>query len=229
MTSVIPVSQKIRDRILKSNARYFANDNISAFIEPGELEELVEEIAGHYEKVIDSLVIDKENDPNSKDTHRRVAKMFINEVYKGRYHEKPKVTSFPNQNNLDQIYTTVVDVKSACSHHHVPIHGKAFIGVLAGNHVVGLSKFNRIAEWVMRRPQIQEESTVQLADEIEELAKPRGLGVVVQAKHMCVSWRGIQDTSTIMTTSVMRGSFRDDPSVKNEFLSFVRNNNFSDI
>ena len=172
--------------------------------------------------LLDALVIDVENDHNTIDTAKRVAKMYVQEVFKGRYLPQPKITDFPNVKDLDQIYTIgPITVRSACSHHLVPIIGHAWIGVIPSDRVIGISKFNRLTDWVMSRPQIQEESTVQLADEIETLIKPKALAVVVKAKHLCMSWRGVKDNSS-MSTSVMRGLFKDDNGARNEFLNIIK-------
>jgi len=222
------MSETIRNRIIQSNGKYFANDNISEYIHDGELELLQMELAGKYKELMETMLIDVEHDHNSNGTPERVAKMIINEIYFGRYKKEPKVTEFPNVSSLDQLYMSTGTVKSACSHHHVPIIGKFWVGILPGENVVGLSKINRLAEWIMRRPQIQEESTVQLADKLEELLKPKALGVVVRAKHLCVSMRGVQDSNTIMTTSVQRGLMKTDNDLAREFYSFVQMNNNTD-
>jgi GTP cyclohydrolase I len=221
------MSEVIRERINKSrkkaDRRFFANDNISQFLEPGDLERLTEELTLKMEGVLDTLVIDRFNDHNSEGTAARVAKMFINELYAGRYQPMPRVTDFPNVSNLDQVYCVgPVHINSACSHHMVPIVGKAWIGVFPSNRVIGLSKFHRLANWINRRPQIQEESTNQLADVIEAAIKPQGLAVLVKARHFCCGMRGVMDPDTWMTTSVMRGAFRDSETMKREFLQLVQ-------
>lgn len=177
------------------------------------------------EQLLDALQIDWRNDHNTHGTPHRVAKMYVREVFAGRYDPPPKLTDFPNVSNLDQIYVVgPVAVRSACSHHLVPIIGRAWIAVLPGDRVIGLSKFSRLARWVMARPQIQEEATVQLADAIEQAIAPRGLAVIVQAQHLCMTWRGVKEEQTAMTTSVMRGEFRDDASARAEVLRLVAMN-----
>lgn len=213
----------IKGKIKSANGSYFANDNISQYINDDDLKEIEQNVEKAMIDLLNALVIDTENDHNTMETAKRVAKMYVHEVFKGRYLPAPKVTDFPNAKNLDQIYTIgPITVRSACSHHLVPIVGQAWIGVIPGERVIGISKFNRLVEWVMARPQIQEESTVQLADEIENRIKPKALAVVVKAQHMCMSWRGVRDNGSSMTTSVMRGFFRDDEKARNEFLSIIK-------
>ena len=172
---------------------------------------------------MESLIIDTKYDHNTIETAQRVAKMYLNEVFKGRYHKQPKVTDFPNAKNLDQIYTVgAISVRSACSHHLVPIIGKCWIGVIPSDRVIGLSKFNRIVDWVMSRPQIQEEAAIQLADTIEKLIKPKGLAVIIKAKHQCMTWRGVKDNDTEMVTSVMRGIFRDTAEARSELMDLFK-------
>lgn len=172
------------------------------------------------ERVFDALRI--EHDHNTVGTAERVARMYVDEVFRGRYHPAPKLTDFPNASNLDQLYVVgPITVRSACSHHLVPIMGEAWVGVIPSDRVIGLSKFVRMADWVMSRPQIQEEATVQLADMIEEAIQPKGLGLVVKAQHMCMTWRGVRDSSTF-TTSVVRGILAEDPAAKAEFLGFIK-------
>lgn len=216
------ISDKLRQRLINRGISFNANDNISKVISAKELKELEHEVAERVLELQKSLLIDVENDHNSKDTAKRVAKMMINETFKGRYHKRPRVTEFPNVTHLDEIYVVgPCRIASACSHHLVPITGKLWVGVQPGDNVVGLSKFPRIADWLASRPQIQEEMSMQLADELEQLIKPVGLGLIVKAKHFCCSWRGVKDEDMMMTTSIMRGSFRENPRIKDEFLSLV--------
>ena len=173
-------------------------------------------------EVLRSMVIDIDNDHNSEDTPRRVAKMFMREVFNGRYVPAPKVTEFPNAASSNELMVVgPITIRSACSHHLVPILGRAWIGVLpsADSNLIGLSKYARMTEWVMSRPQIQEEAVIQLADELEQRMKPEGLAVVMEADHLCVQWRGVKDNGSKMTSSVMRGAFLEDPSLRREFLS----------
>ncbi|WP_320675148.1 GTP cyclohydrolase I [Prochlorococcus sp. MIT 1341] len=217
------ISEKIRSRMDAMGARYFANDNISEYIYKGELVELEKEVAQKVRDLLKSLLIDVEHDHNTQETAERVSRMYLSEVFKGRFHNQPKVTSFPNEKNLDEIYTVgPITVRSACSHHLVPILGDCWIGIKPGSRVIGLSKFARVADWVFSRPHIQEEAVMILADEIERLCEPQGLGIIVKAQHYCMKWRGVKEPSTSMVNSVVRGDFRHDPSLKQEFFELVR-------
>jgi GTP cyclohydrolase IA len=221
----VPVSQRIRERLVASKTRFHANDNIAAYIEPGELEALLDEVSAKLEGVLESLVIDTANDHNTQDTGRRVAKMFINEVFGGRYVEMPPVTEFPNASHLNELMIVgPITVRSACSHHLCPVIGKVWIGVMPNEHsaLIGLSKYARIAQWIMSRPQIQEEAVVQLADLLQEKMQPDGLAVVMEADHFCMQWRGVKDMDAKMINSVMHGSFLKDPSLRREFLSLIK-------
>lgn len=219
MTSI---SQEIKQRLQAVNVPHGANDNISDYLLPGDVEALQEELVVKMQAVLDTLIIDTQNDHNSKDTARRVAKMFLQETYAGRYTKMPAVTDFPNAKQLDEIYTVgPIHINSSCSHHMVPIVGDLWVGVHPGERVIGLSKFHRLAAWVWSRGQIQEEGTVQLADLLEDLVKPKGLAVVFKATHMCCSCRGVKDGGTLMTTSVVRGSMRENPSLKAEFFNLI--------
>lgn len=218
------MSVKIRERIKASEQRYFANDNIAEFIQPGELEVLLDEVEEKMKAVLDSLVIDTENDHNTNNTARRVAKMYINEVFAGRYTNAPRITEFPNAEHLNELMIVgPITVRSACSHHFCPIMGKLWIGVMPNEHtnVIGLSKYARLAEWVMGRPQIQEEAVVQLADLIQEKTSPDGLALVMEAEHFCMAWRGVKDVDSRMINSVMRGCFLKDADLRREFLSLI--------
>ena len=219
-----PVSVKIRERIAASRKRFHSNDNIAEFIEPGELEALLDEVEVKMKGVLESLVIDTVNDHNTNDTARRVAKMYLNEVFKGRYVKAPAITEFPNVEHLNELMIVgPITVRSACSHHFCPVIGKIWIGVLPNErtNVIGLSKYARLAEWVMGRPQIQEEAVVQLADLIQEKTQPDGLAIVMEASHFCMSWRGVKDMDSKMINSVMRGAFLKDPNLRREFLSLI--------
>lgn len=221
-----PVSVKIRQRLKEAQRRFHANDNIADFIEPGELEALLDEVQGKMVTVLDSLVIDTEGDHNTQDTARRVAKMYINEVFKGRYVHQPTVTEFPNVEHLNELMIVgPVTVRSACSHHLCPIIGKLWIGVMPNEHsnLIGLSKYARLAEWIMSRPQIQEEAVTQVADLLQDKMQPDGLAIVMEADHFCMQWRGVRDMDSKMVNSVMRGSFLKDANLRREFLALVNN------
>ncbi len=219
-----PVSVKIRERLLASRKRFNANDNIAEFVHPGDLEKLLDEVEVKMQGVLDSLVIDTERDHNTSNTARRVAKMYLNEVFRGRYVAAPSITEFPNAEHLNELMIVgPITVRSACSHHFCPVIGKIWIGVLPNEHtnVIGLSKYARLAEWVMGRPQIQEEAVVQLADLIMEKTQPDGLAIVMEASHYCMAWRGVKDMDSKMINSVMRGVFLKDPNLRREFLALI--------
>ncbi len=221
-----PVSVKIRERLLAARKRFNANDNIAAFVEPGELALLLDEVEVKMQGVLDSLVIDTERDHNTGNTARRVAKMYLNEVFNGRYVKAPTITEFPNAEHLNELMIVgPITVRSACSHHFCPVIGKIWIGVMPNEHtnVIGLSKYARLAEWVMGRPQIQEEAVVQLADLIMEKTQPDGLAIVMEASHYCMAWRGVKDMDSKMINSVMRGVFLKDPNLRREFLALIPN------
>ena len=219
-----PVSVKIRERLAAAKKRFNANDNISQFIEPGELEKLLDEVEVKMQGVLSSMVIDTQTDHNTNNTARRVAKMYLNEVFKGRYQPVPPITEFPNVGHLNELMIVgPIVVRSACSHHFCPVIGKVWIGVLPNEHtnVIGLSKYARLAEWVMGRPQIQEEAVVQLADLIQQKTQPDGLAIVMEATHFCMSWRGVKDMDSKMINSVMRGVFLKDMNLRREFLALI--------
>jgi GTP cyclohydrolase I len=218
------VSARIRARLTASRRRFFANDNIAEFVEAGELEELLSEVEEKFKAVLASLVIDTDGDHNTHDTARRVAKMYLTEVFRGRYAAPPPVTEFPNEASLNELMIVgPITVRSACSHHFCPIMGRLWIGLMPNEHsnLIGLSKYSRLAEWVMSRPQIQEEAISQMAELLMEKVRPDGLAVIMEADHFCMHWRGVKDNETKMTNSVMRGSFLKDHTLRSEFLSLI--------
>ena len=220
----LPASQRIRWRLVGADCRYHANDHIAAHIREGELDELRAEVQAKMQEVLQALVIDTENDHNTNDTAQRVAKMFLDEVFRGRYVRMPSVTEFPNVERLNELMIVgPVKVRSACSHHLCPILGRVWIGVLPNEHsnLIGLSKYARICDWIMSRPQIQEEAVTMLANELQERVKPDGLAIVMEADHFCMHWRGVKDDESMMTNSVMRGAFLKDASLRREFLSLL--------
>ena len=219
-----PISTIIRQRLQDAGQRFHANDNIAAFLNPHELEQLLDEVAEKMQGVLDSLVIDTVNDHNTQDTARRVAKMYVKEVFKGRYTHAPVLTEFPNAEYLNELMIVgPITVRSACSHHLCPVIGKLWVGVLPNkqSNVIGLSKYARLVDWIMGRPQIQEEAIVQLADTIMEKTRPDGLAVVMECSHFCMSWRGVREMDSKMLNSVMRGAFLNDPTLRREFLSLI--------
>ena len=219
-----PVSVKIRERLQAARKRFNANDNIAEFIEPGELALLLDEVEIKMQGVLDSLVINTETDHNTQNTARRVAKMYVSEVFNGRYVRPPAITEFPNAEHLNELMIVgPLTVRSACSHHFCPVMGKIWIGVMPNEHtnVIGLSKYARLVDWIMGRPQIQEEAVVQLADVIMEMTQPDGLAIVMEASHFCMSWRGVRELNSKMLNSVMRGVFLKDANLRREFLSLI--------
>jgi GTP cyclohydrolase I len=218
------VSARIRARLVAARQRFHANDNISRFLEPGDLDSLLEEVEGKMKAVLESLVIDTDSDHNTQETARRVAKMYLNEVFRGRYVEQPAVTEFPNAESLNELMIVgPITVRSACSHHFCPIMGRLWIGLMPNEHsnLIGLSKYSRLAEWIMSRPQIQEEAITQMANLLIDKVRPDGLAVVMEADHFCMHWRGVKDDATKMVNSVMRGSFLKNSTLRREFLSLI--------
>ncbi|MEO9103111.1 MAG: GTP cyclohydrolase I [Burkholderiaceae bacterium] len=223
----VPVSVRIRERVVAARKRFNANDNIADFLEPGDHERLLKEVTQKMQGVLNSLVIDTDSDHNTHNTAQRVAKLYVNEVFRGRYVPAPALTEFPNVERLNELMIVgPITVRSACSHHFCPVIGKLWIGVLPNEHtnVIGLSKYARLAEWVMGRPQIQEEAVVQLADLIQERTQPDGLAIVMEASHFCMAWRGVKDMDSKMINSVMRGAFLKDSNLRREFLSLIPRN-----
>ncbi|MES2889598.1 MAG: GTP cyclohydrolase I [Pseudomonadota bacterium] len=224
----LSASDRIRYRLVGANCRYHANDNIAAHIREGELDELKAEVQAKMHEVLQALVIDTESDHNTQDTAQRVAKMFLQEVFKGRYVPMPAVTEFPNFSRLNELMIVgPIKVRSACSHHLCPIMGRVWIGILPNEHsnLIGLSKYARICDWIMSRPQIQEEAVIMLADELLNRVKPDGLAIVMEADHFCMHWRGVKDSESMMTNSVMRGAFLKDSTLRREFLSLLSKKN----
>jgi GTP cyclohydrolase I len=215
------ISKKIRDRLLEAKVPFLANDNISAFIKPGEREKLLKEVEKKMEGVLESLVIDISNDHNTKETARRVAKMWINEVFSGRYNEVPDITSFPNMGYKSLYVTGPISIRSTCAHHFQNIVGKCWIGIFPEEEVIGLSKFNRVVHHIVERPQIQEEMTSQIAGALTVYAKTESIAVVVQAEHHCMTHRGVKEHESNMTTAVMLGKFQTDQSLKDEFYKIL--------
>ncbi len=226
--AALPASERIRYRLVSADRRYHANDNIAEFVHEGELEELKAEVQAKLQEVLQTLVIDTESDHNTQETAKRVAKMYVEEVFRGRFHKAPAVTEFPNVERLNELMIVgPITVRSACSHHLCPIFGKVWIGLLPNEHsnLIGLSKYARITDWIMSRPQIQEEAVKMLANELQERVRPDGLAIVMEADHFCMHWRGVKDTDTAMTNSVMRGAFLKDANLRREFLSLMSRKN----
>ena len=218
------VGERIRARLVANGRRFHANDNIHEFIEDGELDELQAEVAERMQAVLEALVIDTVSDHNTNETAARAAKMFVREVFGGRYVPPPAITEFPNVSHLNELMIVgPVTVRSACSHHLCPIIGRIWVGVMPNEHsaLIGLSKYARLVEWVMTRPQIQEEAIAQLADQLQDRMQPDGLAIVMEADHYCMQWRGVKDMDSKMVNSIMRGSFLQDANLRREFLALL--------
>jgi GTP cyclohydrolase I len=217
-------SKKIKQRIEEAGARYWAGDNISQFIKDSEKEDLIKELTEKFEDVLESLVIDRKNDPNSKETGKRLAKMYINELMAGRYDNKPDATSFPNhtEERYDGMLVVRSELISMCSHHHQPVKGVAYIGIIAADTLIGLSKYTRIAQWCARRGTLQEELAMDIAKEIMSATGSKDVGVYIQATHGCCENRGIMAHSSLTQTTVLKGVFKDDAGVKKEFFDNIK-------
>ena len=217
-------SEEIVEKLKKSGIRYWAGDNISQVLQEGDKQALIEELTPKFESVLDGLVIDRFNDPNSMDTGRRLAKMYINEIMSGRYEPMPNATAFPN--HVDDGYKGMLvvrsEIKSMCSHHHQPVNGVAYIGIIAAETLIGLSKYTRIAQWCARRGTLQEELNNVIANEIAKATNSPNIGVYLQATHGCCENRGIGAHSSLTQTTVLRGAFGEDPGTKKEFMDNIK-------
>ena len=219
-----PLSQVIRDRLKKDNKRFWAGDNISDYISDVEKDTLIKEATTAFEQVLDSLLIDRENDPNSHGTAKRLAKMYFNEIMAGRYEAAPDATAFPNdsEDRYDGMLVVRSELRSMCSHHHQPVSGVAYIGILAANKLIGLSKYTRIAQWCARRGTLQEELCNDIAKEISKATDSENVAVYIQATHGCCENRGIMAHSSLTQTTVLKGSFNTDPATKKEFFDNIK-------
>ena len=218
------LSQVIRNRLKDAGARYWAGDNISEYITDKEKDMLVDELTTKFEGVLDSLIIDRYTDPNSMDTAHRLAKMYVYEIMAGRYEESPNATAFPNDTEgaYDGMLVVRSELKSMCSHHHQPVSGVAYIGIIAGPKLIGLSKYTRIAQWCARRGTLQEELCMDIAKEIMFATGSADVGVYIQATHGCCENRGIMAHSSLTQTTVLHGAFKTDPGVKKEFFDNIK-------
>lgn len=218
------ISDVIKQRLKSANLRYFASDNISGALYEGDKAALINELTEKFEGVLDSLVIDRVNDPNSQGTALRLAKMYVNELMAGRYDPMPNATAFPN--HIDDGYKGMLvvrsELKSMCSHHHQPVSGVAYIGIIAAEKLIGLSKYTRIAQWCARRGTLQEELCNDIAEEIEKATGSKNLGVYIQATHGCCENRGIMAGSSLTQTTVLKGSFFSNPDTKKEFFDNIK-------
>jgi len=217
-------SEEIKARLEQQGIRYWAGDNISKVLNEGDKQDLIEELTPKFESVLDSLLIDRNNDPNSMDTGRRLAKMYINELMAGRYDPMPNATAFPNhiENGYKGMLVVRSELKSLCSHHHQPVNGVAYIGIIAAEQLIGLSKYTRIAQWCARRGTLQEELNNDIAREIIQSTGSANVGVYIQATHGCCENRGIHAHSSLTQTTVLKGAFNDDPSTKKEFMDNIK-------
>lgn len=218
------ISNTIKKRIIESGDRFWAGDNISKHIKKGEHQALIDELTYKFDGVLDSLIIDRQNDPNSKETGKRLAKMYINELMSGRYFPRPNATSFPNhvEGGYEGMLVVRSEIKSMCSHHHQPVNGVAYIGIIAAEKLIGLSKYTRIAQWCARRGTLQEELNNDIAREIIQSTGSANVGVYIQATHGCCENRGIHAHSSLTQTTVLKGAFNDDPSTKKEFMDNIK-------
>ena len=214
----------IRARMRREGKRFWAGDNISEYINDLEKEVLIDEATEAFELVLDRLLIDRETDPNSKGTARRLAKMYFNEIMAGRYETPPDATCFPNDSadRYEGMLVVRSELRSMCSHHHQPVAGVAYIGILAAGKLIGLSKYTRIAQWCARRGTLQEELCIDIAREIQRATDSENVGVYIQATHGCCENRGIMAHSSLTQTTVLTGAFKDDPSVKKEFMDNIK-------
>ena len=218
-----PISKTIKNKIEADNGRFWAGDNVSKYLEEGDKQKLIEELTPKFESVLDSLLIDRENDPNSTNTGRRLAKMYINELMAGRYNPMPNATAFPNHvdNGYKGMLVVRSEIKSMCSHHHQPVTGVAYIGILAAEKLIGLSKYTRIAQWCARRGTLQEELCNLIAHEIMTATCSENVGVYLEAEHGCCINRGIMANSSLTQTTVLCGLFLKDSSTKKEFFDNI--------
>ena len=217
-------SKEIIARLEDAGIRYWAGDNISEVLQEGDKEQLIEEATLQFEQVLDSLVIDRQNDPNSMDTGRRLAKMYINELMAGRYDPMPNATAFPNDGDdrYEGMLVVRSELTSMCSHHHQIVKGVAYIGILAAETLIGLSKYTRIAQWCAERGTLQEELANDIAREIMKATGSGDIGVYVQATHGCVENRGVQAHSSLTQTTVLKGAFKNEAKVQKEFMDNIK-------
>ena len=218
------LSAALRDRMKTDGKRFWAGDNISDYVAESAKEHLIDEATEAFERVLDALLIDRENDPNSKGTARRLAKMYYNEIMAGRYEPAPDATAFPNdsQDRYEGMLVVRSELRSMCSHHHQPVSGVAYIGIIAANKLIGLSKYTRIAQWCARRGTLQEELCNDIAREISKATDSKNVAVYIQAVHGCCENRGIMAHSSLTQTTVLTGSFKTDPGAKKEFFDNIK-------
>jgi GTP cyclohydrolase IA len=218
------ITDDIKQRIQSAGTRYWAGDNISQHIKEGEHQLIIDELTPKFEAVLDSLIIDRHNDPNSQDTGRRMAKMYVNELMRGRYFPMPNATAFPNhvEDGYGGMLVVRSEIKSLCSHHHQPVSGVAYIGIIAADTLIGLSKYTRIAQWCARRGTLQEELNNEIARQIMKATGSKNVGVYIQATHGCCENRGIHAHSSLTQTTVLKGAFQQDQTTKKEFMDNIK-------
>jgi GTP cyclohydrolase I len=218
------LSQVLREQMRGKGKRFWAGDNVSDFVKEEDIPKLIDEATEAFEQVLDTLLIDRENDPNSKGTARRLAKMYFNEIMAGRYEQAPDATAFPNdsQDRYEGMLVVRSELRSMCSHHHQPVSGVAYIGIIAAQKLIGLSKYTRIAQWCARRGTLQEELCNDIAREISKATDSENVAVYIQATHGCCENRGIMAHSSLTQTTVLKGSFNTDPATKKEFFDNIK-------
>jgi len=216
------VSDRIKKRLEMDGKRYYAADNISKYLSAVEKAELIEELTKKFEGVLDTLIIDRETDPNSIDTPRRLAKMYILEIMGGRYDDDPRITAFPNDGKYDQLITVRMDLTSMCSHHFQPVNGVCYVACMPGEEVIGLSKYTRVAQHLASRGHLQEELCEMIAYRIEKLTKSKAVGVYIKARHGCCENRGIKASNSSTQTTVLKGELKTNPSLKEEFMDNIK-------
>lgn len=221
-SAVQSASERIKSRITEANAKFYAADNISEFIKEGDIPELIDEVAEKFEGVLQSLIIDTTNDPNSSGTAKRLAKMYVNEIMGGRYHAEPDPNAFPNDGKYDQLIMIRCEIKSMCSHHHQPVKGICYVGCKPGKKLLGLSKYSRIVEHIARRGHLQEEMTEMIAARLLELTESPAIGVFVRARHGCCENRGINSPNSTTQTTVLKGELLENHSLKTEFMDNIK-------
>jgi len=222
MGEEMSTSEKIRQRLEVDGKRYYAADNISKYLSPTEKSDLIDELTEKFEGVLDTLIIDRQNDPNSIDTARRLAKMYILEIMGGRYDNDPRITAFPNDGKYDQLIVVRMDIKSMCSHHHQPVSGVCYVACMPGEEVIGLSKYTRVAQHLASRGHLQEELCEMIAYRIEKLTKSKAVGVYIKARHGCCENRGIKASNSSTQTTVLKGELKANPSLKEEFMDNIK-------
>lgn len=221
------ISQKIIDRIKREKGQFKSSDNVSKYLEEDDLGAIEQEVKIHFEELLRSLIIDVDNDIHTKETAKRMAHLFIHEILRGRYQNPPKVTTFENQTQYqNMLILAPIKIHSLCSHHFVPVIGQAYVGIIPGDKIWGISKFSRLINWFMARPHVQEDATKNLALLIEEKLKPKGLIIHMIATHFCMTWRGVREHETEMITMAVHGEFEKE-ELRREFFRLLELKKFA--